>query len=270
MEGMHSLKIATWNVNSVRFRLGLVSRFLRDEQPDVLCLQETKVENTLFPGAAFHRLGYVHQAIHGQKAYHGVAVLSKHPFRETQVADFCREGHARHMAVTLESGLELHNFYVPAGGDIPDPKLNGKFAHKLHFLAEMEKFFRRRAARKHDPVLLLGDLNVAPLENDVWSHKQLLNIVSHTPVETRLLGEAQAAFDWIDTTRQFVPPEEKIYSWWSYRAQDWEASDRGRRLDHVWASPGLKGALRSHKIVKRMRGWQKASDHVPVVVEIEV
>jgi exodeoxyribonuclease-3 len=270
MEGMQKLKIATWNVNSVRFRLPLVTRFLRDEQPDVLCLQETKVENGLFPGGAFHKLGYVHQAIHGQKAYHGVAVLSKQPFRETGVQDFCREGHARHMGVTLENGVELHNFYVPAGGDIPDPKRNGKFAHKLHFLAEMEKFFSRRKAKKQNPVILLGDLNVAPLENDVWSHKQLLNIVSHTPVETGLLGEAQAAFEWIDSTRQFIPPEEKIYSWWSYRAQDWEASDRGRRLDHVWASPGLKGALKSHKIVKKMRGWQKASDHVPVVVELDV
>ncbi len=85
-----------------------------------------------------------------------------------------------------------------------------------------------------------------------------------------LLGEAQAAFEWIDSTRHFIPPQDKIYSWWSYRAADWEASDRGRRLDHVWASPGLKGTLKSHKIVKKMRGWQKASDHVPVIVEFDV
>jgi len=174
------LKIATWNVNSVRFRLPLVTRFLRDEQPDVLCLQETKVENGLFPGAAFTKLGYQHQAIHGQKAYHGVAVLAKNPFRETGVQDFCREGHARHMGVTLENGVELHNFYVPAGGDIPDPKRNDKFAHKLHFLGEMEKFFAGRKVKRNDPVILVGDLNVAPLENDVWSHKQLLGIVSRS------------------------------------------------------------------------------------------
>jgi exodeoxyribonuclease-3 len=270
MEGMQKLKVATWNVNSVRHRINLVTRFLRDEQPDVLCLQETKVMDDLFPAEAFRKLGYVHQAIHGQKAYHGVAVLAKKPFRETGSQDFCREGHARHMGVTLENGVELHNFYVPAGGDIPDPAVNGKFAHKLHFLAGMEKFFATRKAKKNDPVILVGDLNVAPLENDVWNHKQLLKIVSHTPVETRLLGEAQAAFDWIDTTRHFIPPDEKIYSWWSYRAGDWEASDRGRRLDHVWASQGLKGALKSHKILKKMRGWQKASDHVPVVVEFNV
>jgi exodeoxyribonuclease III len=166
--------------------------------------------------------------------------------------------------------LELHNFYVPAGGDIPDPQANGKFAHKLHFLSEMQTFFAKRKIQRRDPLMLVGDLNVAPLENDVWSHKQLLNIVSHTPVETKLLGEAQAAFDWLDVTRHFIPAQEKIYSWWSYRAADWEASDRGRRLDHVWVSPGLKDALKSQKIIKKMRGWQKASDHVPVLVELSL
>jgi exodeoxyribonuclease-3 len=264
------VKIATWNVNSVRHRIHLVTRFLREEQPDVLCLQETKVQNDLFPAGAFARMGYVHQAIHGQKAYHGVAILARQPFRETGVQDFCREGHARHMAATLANGVELHNFYVPAGGDIPDPCINEKFAHKLHFLAAMEKFFAARARKRKDPVVLVGDLNVAPLENDVWNHKQLLKIVSHTPVETRLLGDVRAAFDWTDMTRHFVPDTEKLYSWWSYRAADWQASDRGRRLDHVWTSPGLAGALVSQKIVRKMRGWQKASDHVPVVVELDV
>jgi exodeoxyribonuclease-3 len=267
---MHKVKIATWNINSVRHRIGLVSRFLRDQQPDVLALQETKVVNDLFPAEALRKLGYVHQAINGQKAYHGVAILSRLPFKKTGVQDFCREGHARHIGVTFENGVELHNFYVPAGGDIPDPGRNEKFAHKLHFLGAMEKFFALRAKAKKDPVLLLGDLNVAPLEHDVWSHKQLLDVVSHTPVETRLLGDVQAAFDWADATRQFIPADEKIYSWWSYRAADWEASDRGRRLDHVWLSPGLKGALKSQTILKKMRGWQKASDHVPVMVEIDV
>ena len=261
------MKIATWNINSVRHRIQLVSRFLRDQAPDVLALQETKAVDELFPAEAIHKLGYVHQAICGQKAYHGVAILSRLPFRKSAPQDFCREGHARHMAVTFENGLELHNFYVPAGGDIPDPKKNEKFAHKLHFLGAMEKFFARRA--KSDPVVLVGDLNVAPLEHDVWSHKQLLDVVSHTPVETRLLGEVQAALDWTDATRHFIPENEKIYSWWSYRAADWEASDRGRRLDHAWLSPGLKPALKSQTILKKMRGWQKASDHVPLIVELD-
>jgi exodeoxyribonuclease-3 len=267
---VRKVKIASWNVNSVRHRIALVSRFLRDQQPDVLALQETKVVNELFPAEAFRKLGYVHHAIHGQKAYHGVAILSRLPFKHSGTQDFCREGHARHIGVTFENGVELHNFYVPAGGDIPDPSKNEKFAHKLDFLGGMEKFFARRAKAKNDPVMILGDLNVAPLENDVWSHKQLLDVVSHTPVETRLLGDVQAAFDWTDATRQFIPADEKIYSWWSYRAADWEASDRGRRLDHVWLSPGLNGALKSQTILKKMRGWQKASDHVPVMIELDL
>ena len=264
------MKIATWNINSVRLRLPIVLNLLKNERPDVLALQETKVINDLFPGDELKKLGYVHQAINGQKGYHGVAILSRLPFKKTHAQAFCGKDDTRHVSVIFENGVELHNFYVPAGGDIPDPTKNEKFDHKLHFLAEMEKFFARRKARKTEPVILVGDLNVAPLENDVWSHKQLLDIVSHTPIETKLLGEAMAAFDWTDTTRHFIPPEEKIYSWWSYRAADWEASDRGRRLDHVWASPGLKGALKSQKILKKMRGWQKASDHVPVVVEFNI
>ena len=264
------MKIATWNINSVRLRIDLVARFLREHSPDVLALQEIKVANELFPAEAFKKLGYVHQAINGQKAYHGVAILSRLPFKKTAVEDFCREGHARHISVVFENGVELHDFYVPAGADIPDPDINPKFAHKLDFLRGMARFFEKRKAKRKTPVVLVGDLNVAPLENDVWSHKQLLDVVSHTPVETELLGEIKAAFDWTDTTRVFVPPAEKIYSWWSYRAADWEASDRGRRLDHIWVSPGLKDALAAQTIVRKMRGWAKASDHVPVIAELDI
>jgi len=180
------VRIATWNINSIRHRIGLVSRFLREHQPDVLALQETKAENAQFPSEALKKLGYVHQAINGQKAYHGVAILSRIPFRETEAIDFCREGHARHVSVTLENGVELHDFYVPAGADVPDPIKNPKFAHKLDFMREMEKRFARRKGRSDERVVIVGDFNVAPLEHDVWSHKQLLDVVSHTPVETDL------------------------------------------------------------------------------------
>ncbi|HWA91608.1 MAG TPA: exodeoxyribonuclease III [Rhizomicrobium sp.] len=264
------MKIATWNINSVRLRIDLVRRFLKEHAPDAIALQETKVVNDLFPREAFAKMGYVHHAIHGQKGYHGVAVLSRMPFRETYSHEFCANKDCRHIQVTFENGVELHDFYVPAGGDIPDPAINPKFAHKLSFLREMREYFEARSAKRNDPVLLVGDLNVAPLENDVWSHKQLQGVVSHTPIEVELFGHARAAFDWIDVTREFVPETEKIYSWWSYRAQDWEASDRGRRLDHIWISPGLKGAVTAQTIVKKMRGWKLASDHVPVVAELEV
>ncbi|MBV8979029.1 MAG: exodeoxyribonuclease III [Alphaproteobacteria bacterium] len=261
------MKIATWNINSVRLRRNLVTRFLRAEQPDVLALQETKVVNDLFPAKPFAALGYVHQAIHGQKGYHGVALLSRLPFRESRSQEFCSNSDCRHIQVRFENGIELHDFYVPAGGDIPDPKRNPKFAHKLDFLREMCGFFESRGNRG-DALVLLGDLNVAPLEHDVWSHRQLLDVVSHTPVETALLGDVKASFEWIDVTRRFVPENEKIFSWWSYRAVDWAASDRGRRLDHIWVSPALGSALRSQAIVKKMRGWKLASDHVPVVAEL--
>ena len=263
------MKLITWNINSVRLRLDLVTRLLKSEKPDILCLQETKVMNDLFPAEPLKKLGYVHQAINGQKGYHGVAILSRLPFAKTDVRQFCGKDDTRHIAVTLENGVELHNFYVPAGADIPDPIANPKFAHKLDFLREMAKLFKKRKAKRQARVILVGDLNVAPLENDVWSHRQLLDVVSHTPVETGLLGEAKAAFDWVDVTRKFVPESEKIYSWWSYRAQDWEESDRGRRLDHVWVSQGLKDEIKSQAILKQARGWTQPSDHVPVVATFE-
>jgi exodeoxyribonuclease-3 len=266
----NAVKLATWNINSVRLRMPLVTRFLRAESPDVLALQETKVINELFPAGPLAKLGYVHQAINGQKGYHGVAIVSRISFKTSARRNFCGKEDSRHMSVTLANGIELHNFYVPAGGDIPDPAINEKFAHKLSFLKEMRECFEARRTERNNSMILVGDLNVAPLEHDVWSHKQLLDVVSHTPVETELLTQAKEAFDWIDVTREFVPHDEKIYSWWSYRAQDWEASDRGRRLDHIWTTQALKGAVKSHAIHKRLRGWKQPSDHVPVVAEFDV
>jgi exodeoxyribonuclease-3 len=237
------VKLATWNINSVRLRIDLVAKFLKSEAPDV-------------------------QAINGQKGYHGVAIVSRLPFVRSGAQGFCGKDDSRHMGVTFENGIELHDFYVPAGGDIPDPKANEKFAHKLAFLGEMATMFGKRRGKKTARAILVGDLNVAPLEHDVWSHKQLLDVVSHTPVETNLLGEVKSAFDWTDVTREFIPHDQKIYSWWSYRAQDWEESNRGRRLDHIWVGQGLKGAVTSHEIHRKIRGWQRPSDHVPVVVTI--
>ena len=263
------MRVATWNVNSIAARLPHVTAWLAEHQPDVLCLQETKVINDLFPSKRFRELGYVHQAIHGQKGYHGVAILSRLPLVATASRVFCSKDDCRHLSAKFEHGLELHNFYVPAGGDQPDPGVNPKFAHKLNFLGELAASFADRTDRQ-TPVVLVGDLNVAPFPNDVWNHKQLLNVVSHTPMETDLLNQAKAAFDWIDITREFVPHHEKVYSWWSYRAKDWEASDRGRRLDHIWTSQGLKGAARAHAILKPVRGWKRASDHVPVMVEFDL
>jgi exodeoxyribonuclease-3 len=166
----------------------------------------------------------------------------------------------------VPGGLELHDFYVPAGGDIADRALNPKFAHKLDFIAEATAWNRARGPARR--ALMLGDLNIAPLDDDVWSHKQLVKVVSHTPVEVEALLEWQRAGAWHDAIRHFVPPPEKVYTWWSYRARDWEAADRGRRLDHVWVSGDLVPNLRRHQILKPARGWTQSSDHVPVLVEL--
>ncbi|MDX1581883.1 MAG: exodeoxyribonuclease III, partial [Alphaproteobacteria bacterium] len=168
--------LTTWNINSVRLRIDQVEAFIKTHQPDILCLQETKVADPLFPSKMFTKQGYEHAAIAGQKGYHGVATLSRIPFEQIDRRDWCGKGDARHISVRFEGGAELHNFYVPAGGDIPDPNENDKFAHKLDFLDEMAVWFGAER-QTEDKLILVGDLNVAPSEHDVWSHKQLLKVV---------------------------------------------------------------------------------------------
>jgi exodeoxyribonuclease-3 len=265
------LRIATWNINSLRLRLPLLPRLIAALDPDVICLQETKVPDELFPHAAPGELGYPHIAYKGMKGYNGVAILSRIPLALHGTApDWCGRGDSRHVAVLLElaSGpIELHDFYIPAGGDVPDREGNPKFAHKLDFVAEAAAWFEARPALAR--TILVGDLNIAPLEHDVWSHKQLLDVVSHTPVETAaLLAWQHSRFH--DALRHFVPESEKLYTWWSYRNRDWRGSDRGRRLDHIWVTPDLTDGLRHLTILKDARDWPQTSDHVPVCVELEV
>jgi exodeoxyribonuclease-3 len=258
--------LATWNINSVRLRETLVSRLLREESPDVLCLQECKAPVELIPRAAFEALGYRNLVARGQKGYNGVAILSKLPIVEAGADDHAGLGHARHVAARLEDGTVIHNFYVPAGGDVPDREANAKFGQKLDYLASMrDAFHAERPAR----AILVGDLNIAPREDDVWSHKQLLKVVSHTPVEVEALGAAQDAGGWTDVTRADIP-EGQLYSWWSYRARDWDAADKGRRLDHVWASADIAGAAHSSRVLRHARGWEQPSDHVPVLATFDL
>jgi len=261
------VRIATWNINSVRLRIGNVARLVAEHAPDILCLQETKAMDDVFPAGALTEMGFAWRAFRGEKGYNGVAILSKLPFADIRFEAFGGRTDCRHIAVTLQDGTEIHNFYVPAGGDIPDPELNPKFRHKLDFLADMTAW----SAARRDPSarrILVGDLNIAPQEHDVWSHKQLLKIVSHTPVEVEALNRLQAADQWTDAARVLTPAEQKLYSWWSYRAADWDKADRGRRLDHVWLSRGLSGGLKAVDHLRPIRGWESASDHVPVIATL--
>jgi exodeoxyribonuclease-3 len=272
-----SLSIATWNINSVRLRIANVKRYARMRRPDVLCLQETKCPDEHFPHAAFESLGYKHRLVQGMKSYNGVAILSKVPFQAASVHHRCGKEDCRHIEVALDVGgdpILLDNLYIPAGGDLPDPDQNVKFAHKLDFYREMAEWYAARrpksGSRRGRRRIAVGDLNVAPLEHDVWSHKQLLSVVSHTPIEVDLFGKLMAALDWIDVPRKFVPAREKLYSWWSYRNNDWRKSNRGRRLDHILASPALGPAVEGHRIDVDLRDWKKASDHVPVMATFQV
>jgi exodeoxyribonuclease III len=268
-DGGGALRVATWNINSLRLRLPLLQHLVDALDPDVICLQETKVPDELFPKDAPALLGYPYYAFRGMKGYNGVAILSRRPISLLETApDWCTKGDCRHVAVAVDTprgAVELHNFYVPAGGDIPDRTLNVKYGHKLDFIAETQAWFAARGGFSR--AVLVGDLNIAPYEHDVWSHKQLLDVVSHTPPEIEGLT-AWLDTGFVDAVRHFVPADQKLYTWWSYRNRDWRLSDRGRRLDHVWVTPDLQGALRRHVVLKDARDWERGSDHVPVCVEM--
>ena len=265
-----NIKIVTWNINSVRFRVETVQRFLKEEKPDILCLQETKVADDLFPEGAFRQLGYNHMALNGQPMHHGVAILSRIPLHNITRNDWQANGEARHVGVEVKGSsgksVRLENVYIPAGGEFPDREINPKFGQKMDFYRRMIDWAKDLA----QPTILLGDFNIAPLECDVWDHKKLINVVSHTQIEIDWLYELRDAHGWVDIGRKFIPAPEKMYSWWSYRARDWEKANKGRRLDHIWVSPQLEDSVTSHKVLKPVRGWAKPSDHAPLMSEFSL
>lgn len=255
------MKIATWNINSVRLRAPAVARWVAQAKPDVLCLQEIKCRDGEFPAKAFKEMGLKHLHIVGQKGWHGVAIASRHRLEPIEAPPLCHKKEARAAAVKVQ-GIEIHNLYVPAGADIPDPEVNEKFAHKLDVLDRMKREYKKR--RGGGPLVIVGDLNVAPGENDVWSHKQLLDVVSHTPAETSRLDAVRDLGGFTDLARRHRPDPEKLFTWWSYRSPDWTKNNRGRRLDHIWSSGDLADVSSAYTIHRDCRAWERPSDHVPV------
>jgi exodeoxyribonuclease III len=272
MPNSKSLTLATWNINSVRLRIDSVVRVLKDFKPDILCLQETKCPQGQFPSAPLKEIGYGHIAEFGQKGYHGVAIVSRIPFETSHSKSFCGKNDCRHIAAVFRKPMPfvLHNFYVPAGGDEPDRSINEKFDHKLNFLDEMEAWSKVDARHEDMDAVVVGDLNIAPMEHDVWSSKDLKKVVSHTPLERKRMNEVMAAGGWQDVMRRHVPESEKLYTWWSYRAKDWALANRGRRLDHVWATGELAERSTGIKVIKDTRGWVQPSDHVPVMATFRI
>jgi exodeoxyribonuclease-3 len=260
--------IATWNINSLRIRGPLIQHWLQTTRPDVLCLQETKVTDEQFPHDLIAELGFSHYVFAGQKSYNGVAILARQPLELHSTSDILQNGEKRHIAANLANGITVHNFYVPAGGDEPDVDLNPKFRDKLAFVDYLTDWSAELAADAK--TIMVGDLNIAPLEHDVWSSKQLRNVVSHTDIEREKLLAAQKAGNWCDAARHLVPANEKLYSWWSYRNRDWRASNRGRRLDHIWVSPALQPAIATLNIASYTRDLPSTSDHVPVALQLKL
>ena len=244
----------------------------------MLCLQETKCPDDKFPLKRFKRLGYEHVALNGQKGYHGVAVLSRLPFESFSIQNFCGKDDCRHISAVLgeKAGLRdpvtVHNFYVPAGGDIPDPEAQSEI--RAQAFASLTRCATARTLRCDDKnrAILVGDLNVAPLEHDVWSHKQMLKVVSHTPIECEKLTAVAKAGSWFDPMRAFrAGAGEALHLVELPRAGQLE--DRRQRpparphLDFAGAWPTMCAASRSPR--KRAAGT-KPSDHVPVTLTIEL
>jgi exodeoxyribonuclease-3 len=264
------LRVCTWNVNSVRLRAEQAARFVEQAAPDVLCLQEIKCQTGEFPVQAFIDMGLPHLKIAGQKGWHGVAIASRLPIEDAPLLDLCREKHARVVGGVI-AGVEIQNFYIPAGGDIPDRAENPKFDHKLDFYERLSAQTARRDPRQ--PLIVAGDLNVAPGEFDVWNHRYMSKVVSHTPAEIEAFDKLMTSLDFIDIVREAYPQPQKLASWWSYRAADFRQSDRGLRLDHLLLSPGLRDAAwrqgaPSARIHDDVREWEKPSDHAPVSVDL--
>ena len=261
-------KIISWNINSLRLRLPLLQKLINEQHPDIICLQETKVQDKDFPFSEIQNLGFKFIEFSGEKSYNGVAIFSKIPLLNVKKYNILGFNHKRHIVATLENNVILHNFYVPAGGDIPNIRLNDKFAFKLKFIDWMAEYFSQN--NKNNKIIMVGDMNVAPLNNDVWSHKQLLKVVSHTPIEVEKLQNLQNSLNWIDSHRFFIPEDQKLYSWWSYRSKDPFKSNRGRRLDHIWITPNLQPNLKKAEIFKDFRIINKPSDHIPISIELNL
>lgn len=254
----------------MRLRAEQAARFVSEQAPDVLCLQEIKCREGEFPKQAFVDMGLPHLKIAGQKGWHGVAIASRLPLEDAPALDVCREGHARCVGATV-AGVEIHNFYIPAGGDVADRSANPKFDHKMDFYEKLTAELSSRDPKA--PLAIVGDLNVAPGENDVWNHKYMSKIVSHTPLEVEAMWNLHKSLGFIDLTREASSQAEKLASWWSYRAQDFRASNRGLRLDHILVTPGLRdAAFRSGGAAARIhddvRAWTRPSDHAPVSADL--
>lgn len=256
------VSVATWNVNSIRARLENVTRWLKAREPDVLCLQELKVDSDSFPFEHFESMGYG-TAINAQKTWNGVAILSRHPLESVQQG--FRSGFLddqKRFVSALTAGLRVINVYVPQGGD---PSVE-RFRQKLGFLEELGAELTEYVDSEQ-PMVLVGDMNVAPEPEDVFDADELEGLVGFHPEERRRIRDI-LDMGFTDLLRNFTP-EGKVFSWWDYRAGAFRRN-RGMRLDLVITNRSLLGRAISCDVDADPRKWVKPSDHVPVVAVFDL
>jgi len=262
------MRIATWNVNSVRTRLDQVLAWLAAEQPEVLCLQETKVADELFPLAPFRALGY-EAAISGQKAYNGVAILSRLPIEDVQVGfaallpddpEAPGLGEQKRVISAQIAGLRVLNLYVPNGSSLRSEK----YAYKLEWLACLKRYLDAQE-RQGEPLVMVGDFNIALEARDIHDPARLNGGIMASEPERQALQAALG--ERLEDGFRLFEPESGHWSWWDYRTAGWETG-RGWRIDHIYLDAELRDQALGCTIDAPMRGNPQPSDHAPVIINL--
>ncbi|MEB3173751.1 MAG: exodeoxyribonuclease III [Cyanobacteriota bacterium] len=261
------MEIATWNVNSIRSRQEQVIAWLQTNPVDVLCLQETKVIDGAFPAAPFQELGY-HCQFFGQKAYNGVAILSRKPLEKpmrgfapllgAEAEDWDQQ---KRVITGIYQGVRVINLYVPNGAAVGDEK----YAYKLNWLTQLKQYLQELLTARTEPSCLCGDFNIALEDRDIYSAEGKEGHIMASPPERAALAEI-LSLGWQDGFRKFTP-ESGHFSWWDYRSGGF-ARNRGWRIDHIYLDSALYDQAVACRIDREPRGWEKPSDHAPVVVAL--
>lgn len=257
------MKIATWNINGLNSRLRHVLDWCEQNRPDVLCLQETKCTDEKFPHQRLRTAGFSHVEFHGEKAYNGVAILSRHPLLELQkkFPDDADDAPRRLIAATV-NGVRIVNVYVPHGTKFG----SDKFTFKLEWIRRLRQFFDKNFSL-NDEVILCGDLNVAPHPMDVWNVRFWQDRMHFTKPERDAIQELKK-WGFIDVFRQ-LNDEPGEYTWWDQFHHAFE-KNQGLRIDHIWTSPAMAENCTDCWIDKAPRDLEKPSDHAPVVAEFNI
>ena len=266
--GKKSVLIASWNVNSVRTRLEHVLAWLQRTQPDLLCLQETKVDDPLFPVAAFEAIGYqVH--FQGQKAYNGVALVSREPLEDVRKgfigelagdAEAIELGEQKRVISASLRGVRVVNLYVPNGSSLT----SDKYTYKLRWLGCLQRYLQT-APERDEPLCVVGDFNIGLEDRDIHDPERLTGGIMATEAERSAL--LLALGEGMEDVFRVFEPDAGHWSWWDYRSGAWNR-DSGWRIDHIYVSDDLLGSARSCVIDKQERGREQPSDHAPVVVDL--